>query len=145
MSASALQKIRSLTAAAIVRKRGAQGSIVYPGEIPDDLEAGVSAAPFPVEVLNSTGAGDAFLAGFLLGWIRDEDWETCCRFGNACGAMVVSRHACSAAMPSLRRAELLLIVTHLAPHASGKTKRWSNCIGSTRRKTKLAGARDTGL
>jgi 5-dehydro-2-deoxygluconokinase len=97
-----LETIRSLTAAAIVRKRGAQGSMVYPQEIPPELDAGISATSFPVEVFNSTGAGDAFLAGFLLGWIRHEDWETCCRWGNACGAMVVSRHACSASMPSLR-------------------------------------------
>jgi 5-dehydro-2-deoxygluconokinase len=103
-----LEKIRALTAAAIVRKRGAQGSVVYPSGIPDDLAAGVSASPFAVEVLNSTGAGDAFLAGFLLGWVRHEDWETCCRFGNACGAMVVSRHACSAAMPSRRELNYFL-------------------------------------
>jgi 5-dehydro-2-deoxygluconokinase len=103
-----LKKIRALSAATIVRKRGAQGSIVYPAEIPDDLDTGVSAASFPVEVLNSTGAGDAFLAGFLLGWIRGEKLETCCRFGNACGAMVVSRHACSAAMPSRRELDYFL-------------------------------------
>jgi 5-dehydro-2-deoxygluconokinase len=106
-----LRNIRSLCGATIVRKRGAQGSIVYPDEIPDDLAAGVSAASFPVEVLNSTGAGDAFLAGFLLGWIRSEELETCCRFGNACGAMVVSRHACSAAMPSRRELDYFLTST----------------------------------
>jgi 5-dehydro-2-deoxygluconokinase len=106
-----LENIRSLTAGAIVRKRGAQGSMVYPDKIPEDLEAGVSAAPFAVEVLNSTGAGDGFLAGFLLGWIRKEDWKTCCRFGNACGAMVVSRHACSAAMPGLDELNYFLTST----------------------------------
>lgn len=109
---TALEAIRSITAAAIVRKRGAQGSIVYPCAIPNDLETGVSAAPFPVEVLNSTGAGDAFMAGFLLGWIRNENWEACCRYGNACGAMVVSRHACSAAMPSQRELTYFLTNDH---------------------------------
>lgn len=105
---SALVAIRARTAAAIVRKRGAQGSIVYPDAIPADLDEGVSAPPFTVEVLNSTGAGDAFLAGFLLGWIREADWQTCCRYGNACGAMVVSRHACSAAMPGRRELDYFL-------------------------------------
>lgn len=103
-----LVAIRERTAAAIVRKRGAQGSIVYPEAIPADLNEGVSATPFAVEVLNSTGAGDAYLAGFLLGWIREADWQTCCRYGNACGAMVVSRHACSAAMPSRRELDYFL-------------------------------------
>lgn len=130
---TALEKIRSLTSAAIVRKRGAQGSIVYPSAIPNDLEAGVSAAPFPVEVLNSTGAGDAFMAGFLLGWVRNEDWESCCRYGNACGAMVVSRHACSAAMPSQRE------LTYFLANANRPARLWEDRIlnqlhWSTRRK-----------
>jgi 5-dehydro-2-deoxygluconokinase len=104
----ALQAIRSRTGAAVIRKRGAQGSMVYAGEIPRDLDSGLSAATFPVEVLNSTGAGDAFLAGFLYGWIRGEHLETCCRFANACGAIVVSRHGCSAAMPSIRELNYFL-------------------------------------
>jgi 5-dehydro-2-deoxygluconokinase len=104
----ALQAIRARTEAVIICKRGAQGSMVYAGEIPHFLESGLSAATFPVEILNSTGAGDAFLAGFLYGWIREESLETCCRFANACGAIVVSRHACSAAMPSLRELNYFL-------------------------------------
>lgn len=130
---TALEKIRSLTAAAIVRKRGAQGSIVYPGAIPHDLEAGVSAAPFPVEVLNSTGAGDAFMAGFLSGWVRNENWEVCCRYGNACGAMVVSRHACSAAMPSQRELTHFLANTH-RPARLWEDRTLNQLHWSTRRK-----------
>ena len=106
---------------------------MYAGAIPEDLEAGVSAAPFPVEVLNSTGAGDAFLAGFLLGWIRREDWETCCRFGNACGAMVVSRHACSAAMPSLRELNYFLSSTQ-RPLRLWEDKKLEQLHWATRRK-----------
>ena len=33
---------------------------------------------FPVDVFNILGAGDAFMAGFLRGWIRDEPLERCC-------------------------------------------------------------------
>ena len=139
-----LTKIRSLSAATIVRKRGAQGSIVYPAEIPEDLAAGISAASFPVEVLNSTGAGDAFLAGFLLGWIRGEELETCCRFGNACGAMVVSRHACSAAMPSRRELDYFLSVHIASCAAVGRQEaRSTPLVYATQ--ARLAGARDSGL
>jgi 5-dehydro-2-deoxygluconokinase len=129
----ALKNIRSKTKAAIIRKRGAQGSIVYPASIPDNLEAGISAASFPVEVLNSTGAGDAYLAGFLLAWIRDEDWETCCRFGNACGATVVSRHGCSAAMPSLRELQHFLSSKH-RPVRLWEDKKLEQIHWATRRK-----------
>ncbi len=37
------------------------------------------------------GAGDAFMSGFLRGWLRDEPLETCCAFANAGGAFAVSR------------------------------------------------------
>ena len=53
-----------------------------------------------VEVLNVLGAGDAFSAGFLSGWVRGEDYDACARYANACGALVVSRHGCAPAMPT---------------------------------------------
>ena len=53
-----------------------------------------------MEVFNIVGAGDGFLSGFLSGWLRDESWQECCQRGNACGALVVSRHGCSPASPT---------------------------------------------
>ena len=38
-----------------------------------------------VEVFNVLGAGDAFMSGFLRGWLRDEPLERCCELANACG------------------------------------------------------------
>ncbi len=55
---------------------------------------------FPVEVVNILGAGDAFGAGFLSGLLAGYDIERAARLGNACGAIVVTRHACSASMPT---------------------------------------------
>ncbi len=48
-----------------------------------------------VEVLNVLGAGDAFMSGLLRGYLNDEGWEQACRYANACGALVVSRHGCA--------------------------------------------------
>ena len=96
----ALLGIRGLSGATIVLKVGAMGAIVFPEEIPEDLEDGVRVPGFPVEVFNSVGAGDAFMSGFLSGWLREEPLEECLRLGNACGAIVVSRHGCSPAMPT---------------------------------------------
>ena len=97
---SALMKLRSLTRGTIVVKRGPMGCVVFDGDIPDDIEAGIMGPGFPVEVFNILGAGDAFMAGFLSGWLRDEDLAHCCTYANACGALVVSRHGCAPAMPS---------------------------------------------
>ena len=54
-----------------------------------------------VEVYNVLGAGDAFLAGFLRGYLRDEPHEVSARFANACGALAVSRLLCSSEFPTL--------------------------------------------
>ena len=96
----ALQNIRELTSAVVALKRGPLGCVVYTGEIPEDLEQGIKGPGFPVQVFNTLGAGDAFMSGLLRGWLRDEPWERCCQFANACGAMVVSRHGCAPAIPS---------------------------------------------
>src|SRR3546814_14399227 len=63
---------------------------------------------FQVDVFNVLGAGDAFMAGFLRGWLRDEPLDTCCRYANACGAIVVSRHGCSPAMPTWEELQVFL-------------------------------------
>jgi 5-dehydro-2-deoxygluconokinase len=104
----ALRSIRGLSDATIVLKVGAMGAVVFPEEIPDDLEDGVRVPGFPVEVFNSVGAGDAFMSGFLSGWLREEPLEECLRLGNACGAIVVSRHGCSPAMPTREELEYFL-------------------------------------
>ncbi len=96
----ALRRIRDLSDATIVLKRGALGCVVFTEAIPASLDEGISAEGFAVEVYNTLGAGDGFLSGFLRGWLRDEKIETCCRYGNACGAIVVSRHGCAPASPS---------------------------------------------
>ena len=40
------------------------------------------------------------MSGFLRGWLRNEDHESCAAYANACGALVVSRHGCSPAIPT---------------------------------------------
>ena len=59
----------------------------------------------PVEVFNTVGAGDAFMSGFLRGWLTGETLERCAELANACGALVVSRHGCAPAMPTWEELE----------------------------------------
>lgn len=104
---SALRRVRSLTAATLVVKLGPQGCTVIHGAIPEKLEDGAIYPGVRVEVLNVLGAGDAFMSGFLKGWLNDESDERCCQLANACGGLVVSRHACAPAMPTLAELEYL--------------------------------------
>ena len=107
---AALRRLRDLTSATLVVKRGPMGCVVFDGAIPGDLEAGLRGPGFPVEVFNVLGAGDAFMAGFLRGWLRGEPLARCCTWANACGALVVSRHGCAPAMAGW--AELQHFVAH---------------------------------
>lgn len=97
---TALKQIRALSQATIVLKLGPLGCTVLDGAIPNSMQDFQVFRGVRVEVLNVLGAGDAFMSGFLRGWLRDESYETCTAYANACGALVVSRHGCAPAIPS---------------------------------------------
>ncbi|ENN86256.1 5-dehydro-2-deoxygluconokinase protein [Rhizobium freirei PRF 81] len=104
----ALKEIRRLSSAVIVLKRGAMGCIVYEGPISDDLEAGIVGEGFPIEVFNVLGAGDAFMSGFLRGYLRGEPLKTSATWANACGAFAVSRLLCSPEYPTWAELDFFL-------------------------------------
>ena len=97
---ASLHAVRAVSNATLVVKRGALGCCMIDGAIPADIN---DAPTFPgerVEVLNVLGAGDAFLSGLMASLLQGKGWADSTRVANACGAIVVSRHACSAAMPT---------------------------------------------
>lgn len=85
---------------ALIVKRGIEGADIHlkHGEV-------IHAAPFPVEVYNTLGAGDAFASGFIYGILNGWDWQKSARLGNATGAIVVTRHGCANFMPTLAEVE----------------------------------------
>lgn len=91
----ALEALRKCSGAVIVQKRGEEGCVVYE----KDLKDPTTGSPYPIKVLNVLGAGDAFMSGFLRGFLRNLSMEECCALANANGALVVSRHGCAPAMP----------------------------------------------
>jgi len=136
----ALRRLRELTPATLVVKRGPMGCVVFEGAIPADLEQGLKGPGFPVEVFNVLGAGDAFMAGFLRGWLRGEPLAQCCTWANACGALVVSRHGCAPAMPSWEELQYFIAkgsatarlredtaLEHLH-RATTRTRRWDELV-----------------
>ncbi|RVC69787.1 5-dehydro-2-deoxygluconokinase [Mesorhizobium sp. M00.F.Ca.ET.038.03.1.1] len=105
---SALKTIRALSSATIVLKRGAKGCIVYDGPISDDLEDGIVGKGFPIEIYNVLGAGDAFMSGFLRGWLGGESFATAATWANACGAFAVSRLLCAPEYPTFEELQFFL-------------------------------------
>ncbi|HKQ95989.1 MAG TPA: 5-dehydro-2-deoxygluconokinase, partial [Aestuariivirgaceae bacterium] len=105
---AALRALRAASAATLVLKRGPMGCAVFPGDIPASVDDGIRGPGFPVEVYNVLGAGDAFMAGFLRGWLAGEPLATCCTWANACGAFAVSRLLCSPEYPTMAELEHFL-------------------------------------
>lgn len=101
---ASLRAIRAATPATIVLKLGPEGARVFEAAIPATLDAAPFAKGAPVETFNTLGAGDAFMAGLMSGWLDGLSWVDAAKRGNACGAIVVSRHGCAPACPT--RAEL---------------------------------------
>ena len=111
---TAVRNIRVKSGATIVLKRGPKGCAVFPDAIPDSLDKGIVGSGFPIEVYNVLGAGDAFMSGFLRGWLADEKLETCATWANACGAFAVSRLLCSPETPTWT--ELQYFLTYGSKH-----------------------------
>lgn len=97
---AALRNVRQVSQATLVCKRGALGCSVFEGDIPGTWDDVALHSGVRVDVLNVLGAGDAFMSGLLRGYLNDEGWDQACRYANACGALVVSRHGCAPAMPT---------------------------------------------
>lgn len=92
---ASIERLLHLGPAALVVKRGARGATVFTaGE-----QAGLDVPGFPVDVYNVLGAGDAFAGGFIYGVLKGWDLYKAARMGNACGAIVVTRHGCANFMP----------------------------------------------
>jgi 5-dehydro-2-deoxygluconokinase len=91
---AAIEAILSHGPGMLIEKRGEEGARIH---TPDGASQEVPG--FPVEVYNILGAGDAFAAGFLYGYVHGWDAYRSARLGNACGAIVVTRHGCANFMP----------------------------------------------
>ena len=95
-SRSNIEKMLRNNLEAVVEKVGAEGAKIH---LPDgDV---INAPGFPVDIYNILGAGDAFGGGFLYGYVNDWGWYKSARLGNACGAIVVTKHGCANFMPTL--------------------------------------------
>jgi len=67
--------------AQVIVKRGPEGAAVF---TPDGA---TEALGFPIEPLDTVGAGDAFVAGYLSAWLEGLSAADALVRGNACGAM----------------------------------------------------------
>jgi sugar/nucleoside kinase (ribokinase family) len=88
----------------LVATRGADGAVAVAG----GERADVSAEPV-AKVVDTTGAGDLFAAGFLFGHVRGRPLAECLKLGAICAAEVISHYG---ARPEADLKALTAPVTH---------------------------------
>lgn len=98
------------SAGIVVYKMGEQGAITITSD--EEFRTGI----YPVAALKPTGAGDAFMGGFIASLAGGFTLRDCILRGSASAAIVVSRVGCAPAMPTTAELEDFL-VTHPGPTA----------------------------
>ena len=81
-SLQALQDYANL----FVMTRSDKGSVIVHGD-----EKLVQAATPVADVVDTTGAGDAYTAGFLYGWVNDRSLAECAKLGTFCSTTVIQQ------------------------------------------------------
>lgn len=76
----AVRRLRAETSMVVVK----HGSV---GAIASTTGETAQVAALPARVVDTTGAGDTFDAGFLAAWLADMPLERCLAIGNACGGL----------------------------------------------------------
>ena len=98
----ALRKLRRLNDGLLVMTRGDQGSVALDGD------AFHASPAFKVNVVDGTGAGDVFRAGFIYGLLRRWPVPDMLRFANAAAASSCTKLGAIPSVPLLSEVESVL-------------------------------------
>lgn len=86
----------------VVITMGEQGSLLM------NARQRVEAPAFPVEVVDGSGAGDAFAAGLIYGLLQGWDWSETLQFASAIGASACMQLGCTTSAFTRTQAEAFL-------------------------------------
>jgi sugar/nucleoside kinase (ribokinase family) len=109
----AAEVVRGLGAGAVAVTCGSDGCVVY-----DDELGEVALPSLPVDVVDTTGCGDGFDAGFITALLLGAGPVESAWLGIACGALVATGLGSDAGIKSLE--QTLSVLAERAPVAGGK-------------------------
>ncbi len=95
---TALERLAQRVPTIAVKRGSKGGAACQNGQI-------VSANALPVGVVDTTGAGDTFDAGFIYGYLNGWDLARALRLACACGSLSTRAAGGTAAQPTLAEAE----------------------------------------
>lgn len=99
----ALRILRQRHAGMLVVTLGARGALMLAGD------RVIRQPAFPVDVIDTTGAGDVFRAGFIYALLRGDTHEGILRFACAAAAVSCTRRGAIASVPDLDAVNALLV------------------------------------
>lgn len=83
----------------VVVTLGANGALIVNKELTRHISA------FPVEVVDTTAAGDAFIGGFASALLQNKSLEEAVRYGCACGALATTKFGAQPSLPTKQEVE----------------------------------------
>ncbi len=96
------EKMLGLGVKIVAVKLGGRGCYVTDGKESHHVEA------FKVHIVDTTGAGDAFCAGFLYGLLNGKSLKECARLGNFVASRCIMKMGARTGLPRLEELKLLL-------------------------------------
>jgi 5-dehydro-2-deoxygluconokinase len=106
--AVAVGETEPMRAADALLERGLEIAVVKQGPkgvLAKTASETIEMAPFPVDVVNGLGAGDAFGGAFVYALLQGWDLSKVLRYANMAGSIVAGRLECATAMPTLTELE----------------------------------------
>ena len=100
---AALDLYKKVKCKYLVIKQGARGAFLYDGK-----RYNIFPAYRADKVVDTTAAGDAFTAALTVEYLRSGDIRSAINYGNAAGAIAVSRAGASTSIPTAREVEAFI-------------------------------------
>ena len=100
---AALAIFRRVSCKYLVIKQGARGAFLYDGK-----RYNVFPSYRADKVVDTTAAGDAFTAAMTVEYLRSGDIRSAINYGNAAGAITVSREGASSSIPTVDEVEAFI-------------------------------------
>lgn len=99
----AAQQLLNLGCKNVVLTLGGRGALLMRGGQP----TAVTVPPYSIDVIDTTAAGDAFVAGLVVALSERSSLETAVQFANATGALATTKTGAQSAMPYREEVERL--------------------------------------
>jgi ribokinase len=96
-----IEKMLELGVRVVAVKLGGKGCYVTDGRESHHVEA------FKVQIVDTTGAGDAFCAGFLYGLLNNKSLKECAKLGNFVASRCIMKMGARTGLPRLEDLKLL--------------------------------------